>query len=273
MTSGMGVHPFRNMLQENYMLQYHQKLKYIMDDLLKKDVLGKVAAHVHVIEFQKRGLPHAHILLILDQNYKLRSAEQYDKVVSAEIPDPETQPLLYESVSKHMIHGPCGHLNDRYFSNSTVDKEDVFPVYKRCDNGRVVEKKVRGRSINVDNRYVVPYNPCLIQKYNCHINVEICSSICSVKYLYKYVYKGHDRALAEVHAENDDNDEIKQYLGARYVSSCEACWRIFEFDLHGKSHSIIRLPVHLPNMHVASKRRAEKSLRRNHGRCRESKCR
>jgi hypothetical protein len=33
--------------------------------LLKKDILGKVRAHVYVVEFQKRGLPHAHFLLIM----------------------------------------------------------------------------------------------------------------------------------------------------------------------------------------------------------------
>jgi hypothetical protein len=46
-----------------------------------------------------------------------------------------------------------------------------------------------------DNRWVVPYNPYLTMWYQCHINVEVCSSITAVKYLYKYVYKGHDRAF------------------------------------------------------------------------------
>jgi len=35
---------------------------------------------------------------------------------------------------------------------------------------------------------VVPYNPILLMRFNCHINVEICCSIESVKYLYKYIY-------------------------------------------------------------------------------------
>ncbi len=52
-----------------------------------------------------------------------------------------------------------------------------------------------------DNRWVVPYNPYLTMRYQCHINVEVCSSITVVKYLYKYVYKGHDRALAVVQLE------------------------------------------------------------------------
>jgi hypothetical protein len=35
--------------------------------LLYKDILGKVKAYVYVIEFQKRGLPHAHWLLIMQR--------------------------------------------------------------------------------------------------------------------------------------------------------------------------------------------------------------
>ena len=62
------------------------------------------------------------------------------------------------------------------------------------------------------------YNPYLITKYNCHINVEICSSITAIKYLFKYVYKGHDRATVEVKS----NDEISLYLNAHYISALKA---------------------------------------------------
>ena len=53
--------------------------------------------------------------------------------------------------------------------------------------------RVRIRGADLDNRWVVPYNPSLLMRYNCHINVEACSSIKAVKYLFKYIYKGHDR--------------------------------------------------------------------------------
>ena len=41
------------------------KKDQLMDDLVHGGVLGTVVAYMYVIEFQKRGLPHAHILLIL----------------------------------------------------------------------------------------------------------------------------------------------------------------------------------------------------------------
>jgi len=119
-----------------------------------------------------------------------------------------------------------------------------------------------------DNRWVVSYNPYLTMRYKCHINVEVCSSIMAVKYLYKYVYKGHDRVLAMVQPEAralpatapqaassgaDGNnvlvawDEVQNYLDGRYVSANKACHRLFAFDLHGIHPNVYRLAVHLPN--------------------------
>ncbi|CAJ2662431.1 unnamed protein product [Trifolium pratense] len=41
------------------------KFDNLLPDLTKKGILGKVLAYMYTIEFQKRGLPHAHILLFL----------------------------------------------------------------------------------------------------------------------------------------------------------------------------------------------------------------
>lgn len=85
----------------------------------------------------------------------------------------------------------------------------------------------------LDNRWVVPYNPYLLRMYNCHINVEVCSSIKAVKYLFKYIYKGHDRAsVTQGEADSNGNiDEIQQYRDARWITPPEALWRIYSFDL------------------------------------------
>lgn len=74
-------------------------------------VFGKVIAHVHVVEFQKRGLPHVHMFIIVDENEKLNSLEDYDCVVRAKIPNEQEELELYNTVVRHMIHGPCGSLN------------------------------------------------------------------------------------------------------------------------------------------------------------------
>ena len=81
------------------------------DDLLKKNVFAKVKAHTVTIECQKRGLTHAHILLIMEDQDKPKTPKMIDRIVSAEIPDPAINPKLHEVVTSNNIHGPCGHIN------------------------------------------------------------------------------------------------------------------------------------------------------------------
>nr|XP_045084652.1 uncharacterized protein LOC123494084 [Aegilops tauschii subsp. strangulata] len=103
----------------------------------------------------------------------------------------------------------------------------------------------------LDNRWVVPYNPYLLRMFNCHINVEVCSSIKAVKYLYKYIYKGHDKASFSIDQPDADGniDDIKRYVDARWITPPEAMWRIFGFPLCANYPLVLQLPLHLPNMH------------------------
>jgi hypothetical protein len=86
---------------------FNLKLDTLLKDI-KDGVLGNVIVKIWVIEFQKRGLPHTHILLILDEASKLHTAEDYDSMVSAEISDPIRHPEAYETVILCLVHGPCG---------------------------------------------------------------------------------------------------------------------------------------------------------------------
>ena len=90
---------------------------------------------------------------------------------------------------------------------------------------------------------MVSHNPYLTTKYNAHINVEICATFVSVKYVYKYVYKGHDRAQVDV----SKNDEIQKFINARYVSAAESCRILFSFPLHNEFPHHQSLSVYLPD--------------------------
>lgn len=52
----------------------------------KKGVFGPHLADVWVVEYQKRGMPHAHLLLWLDQGYQFDTLDAVDGVVSAVLP-------------------------------------------------------------------------------------------------------------------------------------------------------------------------------------------
>ncbi len=129
-----------------------------------------------------------------------------------------------------------------------------YPIYQCRDTGCTF--LVHG--IELDNRWVVLHNVYLSTKYDAHINVEVCNNIHVVKYLFKYVYKGHDRAIVEISCQNDNAtegnvvevDEIKKYLDCRYVFASEAAWRIFKFDMRQRFLAVERLQYHLPNQQM-----------------------
>nr|XP_048318610.1 uncharacterized protein LOC125418353 [Ziziphus jujuba var. spinosa] len=163
---------------------------------------------------------------------KAKADEDIDKIISAEIPDEVNDPEYYAAIKNLMMHGPCGnsrknslcmldgrctkHFLKRYVDCITVD-EDGYPIYRRRDNGRTIEKN--GTALN--NRYVVPHNRYLLLKYGAHMNVEWCNQSRTIKYLFKYVNKGHDRVTVTFYGSaNDSNvhghmDEINMYYDCR----------------------------------------------------------
>ena len=47
-------------------------------------------------------------------------------------------------------------------------------------------------------------------------------------------------------------DEIKAHLDSQFIGPTEACWKIFEFNMHEESPAIQYLPVNLPNEHYVN---------------------
>ncbi|GFU59942.1 ATP-dependent DNA helicase [Trichonephila clavipes] len=127
-------------------------------------------------------------------------------------------------------------------NRETQTGEDGYPQYRRRypEDGGIVTQ-IKGN--NVDNRWVVPYNPVLSRTFNAHINVEFCNSVKSIKYICKYVNKGTDQATFSV----EDQDEVTRYESGRYISSSEAVWRILCFPIHERFPPVMHLSVHLEN--------------------------
>ena len=64
--------------------------KALLDDIVKEKMFGPVLALTWVIESQKRGLLHAHILVTLAPPFHPDSPAKIDTIVSAELPDETT---------------------------------------------------------------------------------------------------------------------------------------------------------------------------------------
>ncbi|GJU47752.1 hypothetical protein Tco_1217307 [Tanacetum coccineum] len=110
--------------------------------------------------------------------------------------------------------------------------------------------------------------PSLMKKAT-HIIEEGTIRSKAIKYLFKYLNKGPDRATIVVE-ENVKNgttvvrekvlevDEIKNYLNCRFLAPYEAVWRLFSFDIHYSYPTVMQLSFHLPNQKAITLRDSEK---------------
>ncbi|GKA07138.1 helicase [Tanacetum coccineum] len=256
------------------------KLTELLDDLTKKHVFGESQGVVYVIEFQKRGLPHAHILLWLEEHCKCKTPSDIDDIISAELPSPTDDLDAYKTVTDYMLHGPCGkdarnvacttdgkcskHFPKQFLAETFLDEEG-YPHYQRRDI-KVTFKKGK---FTYDNKHVVLHNRYLLFKYKAHINVEWCNRSKAIKYLFKYLNKGPNRATIVIEENVKKGtivapekvlevDEITNYLNCRFLAPCEAVWRLFSFDIHYSYPSVMQLSFHLPNQNVITLRDSEK---------------
>ena len=215
--SGEAVQDRPDLVSRVFKLKKDQLIK----DIKSGNIFGKVPAFLWVVEFQKRGLPHTHILIILDEDDRLSSSIDVDNLILAQLPpdpnlfepgtDAHKQAVrLEEIILKNMIHGPCGKLNPKspcmqdgkcskgfpkpFCEKTIINSEHTYPEYQRLspeNGGRVIQYQ----GYDIDNSWVVPYSPYICLRFNCHANNEVCMSFIAPKYLFKYITKGEDILL------------------------------------------------------------------------------
>ena len=85
------------------------RLKFLdlLHQVVQRHAFGECLGYVWVTEFQKRGLPHCHLIVFLAARHKALRADAVDALVRADVPDPVLEPQLHAAVIKHMVHGPC----------------------------------------------------------------------------------------------------------------------------------------------------------------------
>ena len=255
---------------------FKQKKDQLMKYIRTGNVFGKVPAFLWVIEFQKRGLPHIHILVILSDDDCVSCTSDVDNVIWAQLPpspdsfadsSPERDQAerLEAIVLANMVHGPCGKefpespcMRDgkcakgypkKFCDRTVLDPDNMYPEYQRLapeKGGRCLVMK-KGKEYVLDNQWIVPFSPFLSLIFDCHINIELCMSPTAAKYLYKYVFKGEDRAMVsvEVRDDNIERNEVEEYEDLRSIGSSEAAWHIFNFNIAKKYPAVYALRCHL----------------------------
>ena len=89
---------------------FEQKKKALFK-LIDSGFFGIPIVHIHTIEFQKRDLPYTHLLIFLYPQDYIQDSYHINSMISAQLPDPQLNPLLYAKVTKYMLHSPYGANN------------------------------------------------------------------------------------------------------------------------------------------------------------------
>lgn len=239
---------------------FRQKVQKLIALLTKGKIFGEHRCFMYSIEWQKRGLPHLHLLLWMKTEIQ---PNQIDLIISAEIPDPQTDKDLHDvgpcgslnPTSPCMQNGKCSKKFPKQILKHTQQNDKGYPLYRRRaqnDGGHIAKIKIRGfqQEVDIDNTWIVPYSPLLSKAFKAHINVEFCSSVKAIKYICKYINKGSDLAIFDIQRQDNNvnmRNEVQVYQTGRYVSSNEAVWRLLSFPLHERYPSVTHLAVHLEN--------------------------
>ncbi|TVY62600.1 ATP-dependent DNA helicase pif1 [Fusarium oxysporum f. sp. cubense] len=232
---------------------FHMRLQHLKAFI--KRHFGRVIYAITVVEFQKRGLPHAHMLIKVSPEPTI---DALDAIISAELPRSPADAALRASVLRTNIHSR-NHLNGPSYCNRDGRCRFGFPHPLSRRTTFDPQGRIHFRRREEEDAWVVPYMPSLILYMDCHINVDVCLSVNIFMYLFKYLFKGPDRANFRVSDDSpasDTPDEYKDYIAARYLSSSEAAYRIFSFSIVTKEPSVRCLPVHLENHQLGQMWRA-----------------
>ncbi|GJT61107.1 DNA helicase [Tanacetum coccineum] len=227
---------------------FHQKVEQFCMFLRSSRLFGTVTGLLYTIEFQKRGLPHCHTLLWIDDKEKIQHAEDIDNYISADLPDPNEDPEGYRVVSEMMIHGPCGPPEPnapcmkenrcskkfpKAYNATTYFDKDGYAHYRRRETNVYTTR----RGVDLDNYYTGTE-----QKHGkITRHVEYCGWTMLIKYLFKYISKGTDRIVAKItrpigEAAPQVNrgaihvDEIQNFVDGRYICPYEAEYNKYHTD-------------------------------------------
>ena len=218
-------------------LHYHHRLSSMHQHLWKNPNLtdwGNWQHHFERDEFQNRGAIHTHGIAYLSKSIP----ELIDSnVIRADMPNPSTEPELYELVKKHQIHtcdsrcgGPappgsrCKKGFPQPYSNDTYeDPKSLRYIYRRTKE---------------EDLYVVPYHAPTLLLWNGHVNFQYVTSKQFAKYMTKYVTKSEPTEYFDIH----EPDAFRKHVLARRLGSMELMILLLGYSICRSSIAVEFLP-------------------------------
>ena len=188
---------------------FHAKLQKMLA-FLREKFCGGALYLVKVIEYQKRGLPHAHIAM--KSKNPPASIAALDSLITCQLPTDEGH--LRDLVLAHMVHKCTPACRDDEsqacrkgcpwnFEEYTHFTERGYPCHQRkpcgghCPNCNQGPSRHGGRT-NCLNQLIVEHCAVILRMWEGHANVKYAANVNLFEYLFKYLFKGPDYAKYDV---------------------------------------------------------------------------
>ncbi len=234
-------------------LVFKEKLDQLISGLKRGEFFNNRKSEwiQYAIEFQKRGLPHAHILVRLEGEQPTTAAE-VDALSSVHYPfqcesrcGTCRQCMLFYLVNKHMVH-KCFPDRCKTRANDISGSQCKYgypwqsnPVSFIGSDGKWVLRR------RAQEHHIVEYNAELLLRFRCHINVKVTTGTRCILYLRKYMSKGPDVAHVRL-ANQSCGQELNNFYETRCMTAAEAAWSAVNFDYQHYDPPVRLLSLHLP---------------------------
>ena len=233
---------------------FQQKKRSLISYIKDSKIFGKVKGLLWRDEYQKRGLPHCHLLLWTD--FDTSDVDALDKIITCRLPliDPnitntEKTKMLKQLSKAFMTHSctaRCGGINGKccYGYPKSVQKETKI-INDRIEFAR-----------NTGDEFIVPHCPKLLSLFRAHIDVEPVLSNSSIGYVLKYTTKNSDEGTLSFHEVKycgrpiASDDALHKYAATHVVSAAEAYNAICGIRRQGMEPTVNIIPIHEPGKRI-----------------------
>ena len=127
---------------------FKMKKDHLINQISHQHIFGPFLAQVWTIEYQKRGLPHLHLLVFLQTDAQFLTTETIDNVICAELPQESTEQGrdLGQLIKTSMVPTSCAGGNLNAACMTTVNIGQVPTCSKRYPRAFQPETVILSRS-------------------------------------------------------------------------------------------------------------------------------
>src|SRR6185437_11719560 len=192
-------------------------------------------------EFQNRGSIHTHGIAYLDRSIPNLIN---DNVIRADLPDPQTEPVLYELVRAHQIHRCCpNRCGGPPLPGDQCRKKFPAPLSDHTYYNPTLLRYTYRRTKEAD-RWVVPYHAPTLLLWQGHCNFQYVSSKSFAKYMTKYITKPETSDLFKL----SEHDTYRSHILARRLGAMELMILLIGYSICRSTIATEYLPTTPPSI-------------------------